>query len=114
MADSGELIAVFGTAVPGDRFAELALRFTSGTLMLSCEDETDEVRVSAADSPGETGLETSILDDLLGMSVECAWELTNQRGYADGFQLRLTDRRGREETRQFEVAASAMDVRRVG
>jgi hypothetical protein len=45
--------------------------------------------------------------------LDYVWELRNQRGYVDGLQLRLRDGQGRQETVQFEVGASAMDVRRV-
>jgi hypothetical protein len=79
---------------------------------LRCDDEPDEVLVSVSAEP--SGLDA--IDEgplaLLGLSIEYAWILRNHRGYADGFQLRLVDDHGREETRQFEVGGSAIDVLR--
>lgn len=113
-ADSGELIDVTGCALPGDRFTTLFLRFKAGTLKLACDDDTDEIIVSIID--GEVGQQDVLCDrlaDLAGLTLDYAWELRNHRGYLDGFQVRLRDAHGREETLQFEVGASAMDVRRV-
>jgi Family of unknown function (DUF6334) len=47
------------------------------------------------------------------MTIEYGWVMINHRSYVDAFQLRFTDLDGRNETRQFEVGASAMDVWRV-
>ena len=113
-ADSGVLIGVRGRAVPGDRFASLFLRFKAGTLKLACDDDTDEIIVSVIDGDvGESDVRHGALADLDGLTLEYAWELRNHRGYVDGFQVRLRDGHGREETLQFEVGASAIDVRRV-
>lgn len=113
-ADSGELISVSGRAVPGDRFTTVLARFAAGTLMLSCDDDTDEIIVSINNGEvREPDVRHGVLADLVGLSLEYAWELRNQRGYLDGFQVRLRDDHGREETVQFEVAASAIEVRRV-
>jgi hypothetical protein len=113
-ADSGALIAVTGYAVPGDRFTALFLQFKAGTLKLVCDDNTDELIASVIDGAvSHQGVSHDALIDLAGLTIDYAWELRNHRGYVDGFQLRLRDGHGREETRQFEVGASAMDVRRV-
>ena len=82
---------------------------------VSGDDYTDEIVVAVSDeSAGMPGISHPALGTLDGLRVEYAWCLTNHCGYVDAFQLRLVDGRGREETRQLEVAASAMDVRRVG
>ena len=114
--DSGELAAIRGqTDATGERLVALDLAFASGTLRLRCDGDTDEVLVEVADEPGSyPPLRNDALDGLLGMTIEYAWVMTNQRGYSDAFQLRLRDGRGREEIRQFEVGASAIDVRRIG
>jgi hypothetical protein len=115
VVESGELTAVLGQSVGGDRFAALALVFAAGTLHFRCNDDTDEIIVELVDndSLGYPTVDHDSLAGLVGMAVEYAWEMTNHRGYADAFQLRLRDAEGHEETRQFEVGASAMDVRRV-
>jgi len=112
--DSGALLRVTGKPVPPNRFSELAFEFRNGTLILRCDDDTDEMilefRTSGAASrpSGNT-----VLNELVGMCIEYAWELRNHRGYTDAVQMRMVDSNGREDTRQFEVAASAMDMRRV-
>jgi Family of unknown function (DUF6334) len=113
-ADSGELVAVTGCAVPGGRFTALFLEFKAGTLKLVCDDDTDEIVASVVEGGlGHQDVSHPALVDLTGLTLDYVWELRNHRGYVDGFQLRLRDGRGREETRQFEVGASAMDVCRV-
>jgi len=48
------------------------------------------------------------------MVVEYVWVMINHRGYRDALQIRLLHLDSREEqTRQFEVAASAMTIHRV-
>lgn len=112
--DSGELIAVTGRAVPGDRFSSLFVEFSAGTLQLVCDGETDEIVASVIDSgTGHPHATHDALVDLAGLTLEYAWELRNHRGYLDGFQVRLKDGHGREDTLQFDVGASALDVRRV-
>jgi hypothetical protein len=113
-ADSGPLLKVSGVAAARERFSSLDLEFASGVLCLRCDDDTDEIIVTASQRPVDSpGVSHPAISDLTGLSIEYAWSLTNHRGYVDGFQLRLTDGLGREETRQFEVGASAIDVRRV-
>jgi hypothetical protein len=113
-ANSGELIAVTGRAVPGGRYATLFLRFKAGTLKLACDDDTDELIATVSDGEvDQLNVDDDALADLVGLTLEYAWELRNHRGYLDGFQVRLRDGHGREETLQFEVGASAMDVSRV-
>lgn len=115
VSESGELSAVLGRSVGSDRFAAIALVFDAGTLHCRCNDDTDEIIVEVVekDSLGYPAVDHDSLAGLVGMAVEYAWEMTNHRGYADAFQLRLRDAEGHEETRQFEVGAAAMDVRRV-
>ncbi len=115
VSESGELTAVLGRSVGSDRFAALALVFATGTLHCRCNDDTDEIIVEVVekDSLDYPTVEDDSLGGLVGMAAEYAWEMTNHRGYADAFQLRLRNAKGHEETRQFEVGASAMDVRRV-
>lgn len=114
-AATGELLEVLGRRAVGDRYRAIAFVFSSGTLQIRCNDDTDEVILESisdldrayevADHPFLTGLE--------GMSLEEAWVMTNRRGYEDAFQIRLADRACNEHVRQFEVAASAIDVRQV-
>jgi hypothetical protein len=115
VSDSGELTAVLGRSVGSDRFAALALVFDAGTLHYRCNDDTDEiiVEVLKRDSVDYPSIGGGALAGLVGLTVEYAWEMTNHRGFADAFQLRLIDTERREETRQFEVLASAMTVYRV-
>jgi hypothetical protein len=114
VSDSGSLLAVTGIACPGDRFSSLRLESASGALDLRCDDDTDEIVVEVStDSADYPSVGHAALDDLIGLSIEYAWTLIDNRGFVDAFQIRLTDGLGRDETRQFEVGASAMDVRRV-
>jgi hypothetical protein len=113
-SDSGGLLETKGLEVSPGRYSVLHLKFRSGAIHLQCNDDTDEIIVEIGreivDYPNVTH---AALIDLIGMSIEYAWSLTNNRGYEDAFQLRLTNGEGREETLQFEVAASAMDIRRL-
>ena len=112
--DSGALLAVAGSATPDGRFAVLRLAFEAGALEFTCDDDTDEVAVAVADGGhAYPEITSGALPGLVGLAIEYAWELRNHRGYVDAVQLRLRDGDGREETVQLEVAASAMDVRRV-
>jgi hypothetical protein len=52
------------------------------------------------------------LSDVVGLTIAETGSMTNNRN-TDAFPNRFGDGDGREETRQFGVAASAMDVRRV-
>jgi hypothetical protein len=112
-ADSGPLMQVRGIAVGGQRFRALDLEFAAGTLCLRCDDDTDEVLASVSAQPSEYDRIDDGVLGVVGLSIEYAWILRNHRCNTDAFQLRLVDGRGREETRQFEVAASALDVLRV-
>jgi hypothetical protein len=112
-ADSGELMAITGLAAPVDRFAALAFRFAAGTLLLRCDDDTDEIVVDVVeDVPDYPAVAHELLAGLRGSTIEYAWVLTNHRGYHDAFQIKLASP-GRNVTVQFEVGASTMDVRRV-
>jgi Family of unknown function (DUF6334) len=113
--DSGALLAVAGSATPTGRLTMLRLDFEAGALEFRCDDDTDEIVVVVPDGDRPCSEITSgPLPGLMGLEIEYAWELRNHRGYVDGFQLRLRDSGGgREETVQFEVGASAIDVRRV-
>lgn len=111
-AESGKLMTVGGHALSGARFVTLVLRFEAGILKLACNDDTDEIVATVVGSDdGVQLVESGALADLAGLSLDYAWELRNHRGYIDGFQIRLRDAAGSEETVQFEVAASAIDVR---
>jgi hypothetical protein len=111
--DCGPLVAVSGRdhGATG-RFWALAFHFPEGVLHLRCDHDTDEViaEVKDAGSLAYAHVKVGTLAALIGMDVEYAWELTNQRGYTDGFQLRFIDDERREETRQFEGAASTLGV----
>jgi len=79
---------------------------------MRCNADTDEIVVAT----GEVGFDqpaitNRVLTDLIGMTAEYAWLMTNHRGYVDAFQLRFTDGHGYDQTRQFEVGASAIDIR---
>jgi hypothetical protein len=112
--DSGPLLVVTGLPVAGNRFRALFFEFENGTVQVGCDDDTDEVVVALCEGPkGQPVGPVGALTGLEGLVIEYAWDLRNHRGYLDAFQLRLRDSLGRDETRQFEVAASAIDVRRV-
>ena len=111
VSDSGALLVITGRPAVDNRFVALAFQFAAGTLHLRCDDDTDEVVLEVAEhDPGYPKVTNRALADLVDMSIQDVWELTNQRGYTDAFQLRLRANDGRTESRQFEVAASAMDV----
>jgi len=103
---------VSGVACWDSRYAYLQFEFGAGILILRCDDDTDEVIAEVGEARADCQpVAELVVTELLGKSIEHAWELRNHRGYRDAFQLRLIDQEGCEETRQFEVAASAMDVR---
>jgi hypothetical protein len=113
-ADSGPLVKVMGVAGPAGSYRALEFEFASGVLSMSCDDDTDQIIVAV----GCVGIQTEPVTDswareLIGKSIDYAWDLRNHRGYNDGFQLRLMDDDRREEARQFEVAGSVIDARRV-
>ncbi len=114
IGDSGALVSVSGLVVAERRFAKIALEFAAATLILRCEDDTDEIVVQVADTvPDCPAINHPLLVGLIEMTIADAWTMTNQRGYDDAFQVRFVAEDRSEETRQFEVAASAMDVYRV-
>jgi hypothetical protein len=114
VSEAGALQALRGVQSSPGRFTSLQLRFELGTLNLRCNADTDEIVVATGEFDiDQPTIEEEVLADLIGMIVEYAWLLTNHRGYVDAFQLRFTDGQGHAETRQFEVAAAAIDIRRV-
>lgn len=113
-AESGPLRGVSGILDPGGLYRSLEFDFASGILALGCDDDTDELIVEIHDGdPVAPLVSESWAQSLLGKWIEHAWELRNHRGYCDAFQLRLMDNQRRCEIRQFEVAASTIEVRRV-
>lgn len=116
-SDSGPLLGVHGHRERAGRYYALALVFSNGVMTARCDVETDEVLLTVGpDVPN--GMPPVEQDDdlsgLEGMVVEYVWMMINHRGYSDGLQIRLLNLDSREEqTRQFEVAASAMTVHRV-
>jgi hypothetical protein len=115
-ADSGALHTVAGRRSAAG-YEALELIFERATLRLTCNPDTDEIVITAADQVA-TGLR-EIRDDgslcsLLGKVISQAWIMVNDRDYQDGFQLRCIDLGTRDESCcQFEVAASAITVARV-
>jgi hypothetical protein len=116
-ADSGSLISVLGDRAPSGRYGKLALVFSHGTMLLACDDNTDEIQVSVAQEPPVDLPNVEVDPDLMalvGMVIEYAWTLENHRGYRDAIQIRFLDLDSRDErTLQFEVAASAITITRV-
>jgi hypothetical protein len=94
----------------------IELGFEHGTIRLTCNGDTDEIVVVALERQDRSDeiVNDDSLTDLLGSVIEQAWTMVNDRGYADGFQLRCIDLATRQEgCRQFEVAGSAITVARV-
>ncbi len=118
-ADSGSLRRVDGVR-SGAGYAFLDLVFDRGTLRLACDADTDEIVVSASrdDLPSNDSAPVGndpALASLIGKIIEQAWTMLNDRGYADAFQIRCLDLATRETSCcQFEVAAAAITVARVG
>lgn len=114
-SDSGSLLGVTGLTICEGRFRIVRLEFHLGVVELRCNDNTDEIvaEASSVTDRAYPSIDRGVFAGLRGMRIEYAWCLTNQRGYFDAFQLRLTNDAGLEQTRQFEVSASAMDVTRV-
>jgi hypothetical protein len=114
VSKAGALTAVVGVESSSGRFTSLQFAFEAGCLSLRCNADSDEIVVATGECDVDQGAsEDDVLAELIGMTVEYAWSLTNHRGYVDALQLRFTDGEGHDETRQFEVAAGAMDIRRV-
>ena len=115
--DSGVLRRITGEPDEAG-YTTLQFSFDHGTLCLSCDADTDEIvaATGVASDVGSVSLDTDeLLAPLLGRVIELVWELSNDRGYTDGFQIRCLDLETREENCcQFEVAAAAMTIARVG
>jgi Family of unknown function (DUF6334) len=83
-------VAVKGLPAPAGRYRELEFEFSAGVLTLRCDDDADEL-VAEVGRQGEDAesIKDSWVKGLLGKWIEYAWGLRNDRGYNDGFQLRL-------------------------
>ncbi|MFN8149676.1 MAG: DUF6334 family protein [Solirubrobacterales bacterium] len=123
-AESGELKGVVADGAserdgPRHGFGWLALEFNSGVLLVSCDDDTDELLIRVDGMPaGQRVSDHELFRDLIGLEIEYAWEGTNQHGYSDLFQLRMIGDPALgegmpQEIRQFEAVASMIEVRRV-
>jgi Family of unknown function (DUF6334) len=112
--ESGPLVKVEAIPAANGRMHAVDLHFALGVLSLRSDDETDEVIVSTEAEPlrGPDVIKDTT-SGLAGLTIEYVWTLINHRGYVDGLQLRLVDGQGREETRQFEVMASVLEVSEV-
>ena len=99
-----------------DRYASCSSAARSSSRVDADSDEivvTGEAAVVANDPLAEVA-DDPALSPLLGKVIESAWTLTNNRGYADAFQIRGLDTNTREESCcQFEVAAAAITPSRV-
>jgi hypothetical protein len=114
MSDSGALLSVTCEPAYADCFWAITFTFDNGTLAIRCNDDTDEIILSTStDAEAEQAVDDHVLDELIGMRIEYAWELYNHRGYFDAVQFRFIDPDRRPHTCQFEVAASAMSICRV-
>jgi hypothetical protein len=104
--------------VAAGSYVALELDFGSGTLRLSCDDDTDELLATVPDARSDELADVTsdaAFLGLVGRVIEDAWTMTNHRGYTDAFQLRFLDLLTRAEgTRQFEVAGSTVWVQRFG
>lgn len=107
--DSGKLLFVQAVPDTPGWYDAVQFGFQNGILSLTCDIDTDEVvaavRPTANPAPSFT---EALLSELVGLSIGSAWTLTNHRGYADAFQLRLVDSGRREATVQLEVAGSTI------
>ena len=116
-SDSGRLLEIRGDRERPGRYTALAFVFDHGVATLTCDGDTDEIVVGVSrESPDGLLLVESdpALDGLTGLVIDYVWTMENQRGYRDAVQIRLLALDSREEqTRQFEVAASAMTISRV-
>jgi hypothetical protein len=114
-ADSGALRSVHGKRTDAG-YATLAFVFEHGILRLDCNADTDEVVASADAAPNDLPavVNDATLSPLQGKVVEHAWTMTNDRGFADAFQLRCIDLDSRAEACvQVEAAAAALMVAQV-
>jgi hypothetical protein len=115
-ADSGVLRRIAGRRTAAG-YVLLDLIFDQGRLRLAADADTDEIVVrvdaSAESDVDEIGNDAA-LASLAGKVIQQAWTMSNDRGYADAFQLRCLDLESRDESCcQFEVAAAVITVARV-
>jgi hypothetical protein len=110
--DSGEPLDVRGEPAVGESYRSLDFVFERGVLSLACDDDTDEILVTAEHAPStSTDVSGPPLNAPLGKVIEYAWVMTNHRGYRDAFQVRFVDLDTKAtDTRQFEVAASTIVI----
>ena len=107
-SDSGVLARVHGRRADVG-YQELALAFERGTLRLTCDADSAGTSVSELRDVDEQALAS-----LLGKVIEQAWEMTNDRGFDDGFQLRCIDLDTRAEACvQVEAAAGVLRISQV-
>lgn len=98
---------------PRTEHPRLCGRLSSEKRRFSCDIDTDEIQVDvAAGTPRLGDLSSKApFAELVGMTLEYAWQLTNHRGYRDAWQMRFLSLESRTETSmQFEVMASAIHV----
>ena len=92
----------------------LELSFSECTVFVCIDDEYDTLICTNTMPESHSGytraLTTSFWDDVLGKALTNAWQMTNDRGYPDGLQLRFRDtpnaeRRTPDPTRLFRCMA---------
>jgi Family of unknown function (DUF6334) len=73
----------------------VVLRFRDCHVFICVNDEDDTLRCSRVLPPSHASyslqMSTSFWERLLGKTLTNAWQMTNDRGYPDGVQLRFRD-----------------------
>ena len=65
---------------------------------------------SVVESPALPLVDHPLLSDLTGRRVSYAWEMVDQRGFADAFQMRFMAQGQPDLIRQFEVVGSEICI----
>ena len=88
----------------GGQFAEIIIADGAKEVRLSCDSNSDELRISSGPRKSRSG---AILLLSGRFRVEWLWSMTNQQGYSDGFRLQL---RSKNESRVFDFISAALSI----
>lgn len=118
----GRLVGIIGGSTyprdaqePPHRYDQYVFQFEETTIRIEAEPSDDTIRVGSGDSVLSNPVELTQIDPwrrLVGCSVFWTWELRNNNGYLDGFQIEL-GRPGESWAVQFMCEASMLHARSI-
>lgn len=97
LVDGSTVVAAIGRnerRMDDEAFAwdEIAIVLAENAIILSVNDDTDEVIVNLSAVPtGKDWLDVAPLNRFVSEQLGWCWEVTNYRGYSDGFMVAFGD-----------------------